>query len=948
LFVLTRTSDQRQYLGPEVQKMLGTNFTWWYNNQASTLDKDTWVSYLEAHSLPPNLTPYIEVTPQLITMANIYGPVFSYYCFELYTAGYSYGMLPSSMMENYLDSNYPGSFDWVAFHDATCYSNPVYDGLEASMENSSTIGSALAVGTGVYDCYAAQWEMMGGTGDKYGPCMDPYWVGTGYSPTLSSDYNTIGEPGVGLNNWYTFLNAYPTGTSPYASSNALYYGMRSPTECLNNVYSYSAVYDAQVVQEIYDTPAIANPYNLSQLLPYIATSWSAGTWTNTGAGTWATPKTCSNYTINMRNDVEWQDVPGPETRNAFTWNNGSELNGPMVDRYMTPLDYAFSLAYGALGWGFTIAYSYSSTINLDHVVISSVYEPLWEGQIGYNTTVNGTPWCNVTYAENMMGIPPDFQAWPLYQLTTPGAGLPYYNTTQYLDNFVQFSPTLSPYSIQIYESELQPWLGTYYALGYYILPMDIFSNLALGPWTYTLPNGKSWTTSDETIMDLEPLSYNTGTGADLEYGSGPFVLVDDSAAASTSNFRLQPYLPGMSYGPGLTGTYGTAKITTDHGYFLSSPVRQADADAVTNSVYWKQGTSTLWSEVVLHNYGTATYNVTVGGWEDYADYVNGTWVPQPMVSTDTVTSVVIPGGANQAVWLYATLSIPSGVSYIDVSYGYTATTVNYTTVTGAKTTRVDSGGYYCPGSNIPTYAPGGWNASDYSAIINVNHMTGDIYGGAMTAPYWGSSITLTGANKGKVGATDLMQVAFNWNKPVAWTGLINPTDPLHLASITGAKRIGSGDLMAVAFHWGQKWNLASVPADPPITAANLLTSPTITATIFPPNEGTVTYKTIITWHGMEVLGYVTLSSFPATVTFTAAPEPGTPTTEPITYRWINGTATYTGYNPGIIFSMPSSTSTGNPYVQTYHAAPAIGTAYYVAVQIYVSGQWSPFDYFIIV
>jgi hypothetical protein len=555
LFILTRTSDQRQYLGPEVQRMLGSNFTWWYQNKASAGDETAWQTALTNAGLPTNLLPIIEVTVKQITIQQASTPVWEHYCFEMYTAGYSYGMQPSSMLENYLDSNAPQNFNWGPYHDETCYINPTYDNLEAHMENSTTQGNAVTPGTGVYYCYAAQMALMSN------PPLDPMWVWTDYSPTLASDYQCIPYGYVGgFESWWTFLNAYPTAGSPYYSTNALYAGLRSPIQNQLNPVSTSDFYDSQIIGEIYDTLAVANPYNLSQLVPYIATSWSTGTWANDGNG-----KTDSMYNVTMRNDVEWQDVPGPENRAKFTWNNGTELNGPLTDRFMTPLDVAFSYAYGALGYGFTAVYSYYATILIDHVTISSTYQVAWDGQIGHNATVDGTPWCNETYVENVLDISPSTLAWPFQQFTTLGE-TPYYTTDQYLTNFVRFDPTLGPYQIKIYLSELQPWLGLYPALGTLILPMDIFSNLALGTWNYTLGNGHRWTTPDETVMDLEPWSYSSGADADLLYGSGPYIFVDDAAAVPAITFRLDAYRAGLTYGPGLT-THGAPTVTTDHSYF---------------------------------------------------------------------------------------------------------------------------------------------------------------------------------------------------------------------------------------------------------------------------------------------------------------------------------------------------------------------------------------------
>jgi hypothetical protein len=509
----------------------------------------------------------------------------------------------------------------------------------------------------------------------------------------------------------------------------------------------------------------------------------------------------------MRNDVEWQDVPGPENRASFTWNNGTELNGPLTDRFMTPLDVAFSYCYGALGWGFTIAYTYSGTISLDHVAISPIYEAAWEGTLGHNSTVDGATWCNETYVNSVFGAPASALLWPIHQLTTLGE-TPYYTTDQYLTNFVQFNPALGPNQIQIYLSENWPWLGIYTALGMSIIPFDIFSNLALGAWYITAPgfnHGNTWTTPDETLMDLEPYSYNSGTGADLLYGSGPFVLVDDAAAVAATTFRLDAYKPGLTYGPGLTGAYGHDTITTDHGYFWSSPVRESDQMAFTMApqgvavpghspapnYYYKVDTHTLYMEYYLTNYDTAnTYTVTftptiIPWW-----YESGAWVEGADVAGATIT-VTLAAGASVGIWVSIPLTVPSNALWLCIEKDFTLTiTVGPTGTVG----RIDKGQGFVA-NQWAGYTEG-------TAMINLADLAGDLAGGASTSGYYGAN--------GVINLSDLGIVTGNWQAHVNWA-TVDPTSAPAKADINGNGVINLSDLGFVTGNWQHHWAITTLP-----------------------------------------------------------------------------------------------------------------------------------------
>jgi hypothetical protein len=567
LEILTRMSDQRSFMGPEVVRMLGANFTWWYLNKATSSEKAAWQTALKNAGLPLTDTPYISCTDPTCTLSQVMvspGWVMTNYCYEMYTAGYSYGFTPDGMLSTYVIGNAPSEFDWSSYHDEICYSSSAYSADEAAMESASTVGylsggvpipstSALAY------CWDAQTQLM------QDAALYTYWAFAGYSPCISTDNQSICSvitSGTGFNNWWTFLNAYPTTGSPGYSTNSLTEGLRSPP--LSNVSPITAsdYGSVQILPEIYDSLLNNNPYNLSQLIPYIGNSWGVGGWRNPGEG----GGICSVLTFTLRSDVYWQDVPGPENRVAYTLDNGTELNGPLQSRALTPLDVAFSMEYEALGYAVTPMYIGGGTYEIDHVTISPTYQPTWDGMLkAYpgNSTDVGFPWANETWIASQYGVTPTgAAAWPLYNELTPTAPAPYLTTQQYVENFVQFNSSMSMNTISVYLSKDLPYLGAFYIGGYAsnwgssitMLPMDIFSHIALGAWYTVDKQGNRRLTPSATTINYLP-----GVGADLEYGTGAYVLA--SANPTSGNYELEAYEPGMTYGP------SGATVTTAHGFF---------------------------------------------------------------------------------------------------------------------------------------------------------------------------------------------------------------------------------------------------------------------------------------------------------------------------------------------------------------------------------------------
>jgi len=836
LQILTRSEDVRQYIVPEVVQWLGANFTWWYLNVAvpenlpvvTTFKNDV----ASAGGDPATAVPYISVQNIFGTMSDFEYPVMIFYCYEMYTAGYSYGFTPDSMLESYLVADSPQAYQWsIYLKDDTCYVNPIYDGLETLMENASSMGNPLInplsqPGTAVYYCYKAQMELMGGGTGTLPPACFPYFDEVGYSPIPAADEhgiaNTYSPISSGFGNWYTYLNMYDTANSPYYSTNAALQGLRRGTLSGANPLSSYTVYDFAVFSDIYDSLAISNPYNLSQLIPYIATNWNVGTWSNTGNGVWAHPQTCSNITLTMRSDDEWQDVPGPELRNSFTLDNGSELNGgdynaiapgsiepgsgplpAITDRFMTPLDVAFTYAYGSLGVGFTAFYTMEPwCMQIDHIVISSAWESAWEAANPLGPT--GYPWANETAIEGFMGITPHTLAWPTWQYVTPPVDA-YYNTSAFTNNLVQFSPSLGLYQVQIYSSLLIPWLIAYRALGYIILPMDIFSHLAQAAWPTTSIQGNSYTTSDVTLMDLEPHTLSGPTGADLEYGSSAWILVDDPQNLAATTWRLDAYRAGLTYGP--TG----AQITTDHSYFWYSPVRTpyggsggwypgpdpANTGAPNPGVPWLVNSTTLDIKDTYTNYASQALNVSIyydlvvayasSGAGPFTNYVVGT-PGSPALTSSQTTVINWVNDANHNIngtSASGYFTIPAGASYdTDIDYVLPSGSIPWGSVLWISISmwiviRLDNGPILIISHIIEI---GWWEFGFAPGLIWQEHTTGTL----------------------QVGPKDLNAITGHWTRVIK--GSYDPLSYLNLQGTwtspsVGSHKVGPNDLNAVTGHW---------------------------------------------------------------------------------------------------------------------------------------------------
>jgi hypothetical protein len=627
VYIYARSDDvaARLDLGTYLQGQLGNVFADW-----AAANPTGWTY---PAGIPSGLLPRIEVAiyPESHDTCNTW--VMVDYDFQVYTGGWSLGATPDNM-EIWLSEYAASAYDYTVAYLPNYGSiiDPTFDSDVNAMEASTYIGTpaqspggANGTGSGMYWAYQAQEEFVSQA------WMIPMWVYTEYSPAVTSDYNNINAVGAGFSNWFSFLEAYPTSGSPgySASPQSMYFGMRGGL--VNpNIISASWLWDWYPLGEIYDSLAAGNPYNATQILPYLATGWSLGTWLNPNT---ATQDTTMNITL--RNDVAWQNLPaGPgnagaepsvtKGRNGITLDNDSLINGPVYNMSLTALDVAFTMAYYCLGNLFTSVHVGESVSNIDHVVINSIYNS--SGQMTVSPTT-GYPWANETAILALMAP---------YGITAttdwcPAIGA-YETLGQYESSIVQFSPYVPPGQVDVYLSSTMTWLATYRVLGVPILPYYIFSHLALASWPTTDIQGHPWITTDVTGMDMTPTSV-ISTGADILYGTGPYIWVGQTAV---NTWEFIPYVAGASY----------EGVTEANSYFWA-PVSDSETMNFLTGTNYVSVTSTLTNLLPVSVPYTLTdtiyaYNLQGGG-HPYTGYY-GPWIitTSGTLAADSVTPVTLP------------------------------------------------------------------------------------------------------------------------------------------------------------------------------------------------------------------------------------------------------------------------------------------------------------------
>jgi hypothetical protein len=137
-----------------------------------------------------------------------------------------------------------------------------------------------------------------------------------------------------------------------------------------------------------------------------------------------------------------------------------------------------------------------------------------------------------------------------------------------------------------------------------------------------------------------------------------------------------------------------------------------------------------------------------------------------------------------------------------------------------------SGSYLPNGASVwdPNERPGPWwkllpcvfyPGYPYE-VINLNALPGDINGqpNLLVSPYPGAG--LPGQTYGIVNVKSVLPIVLNWlAHPVAWNGIVNPTDPVHRADINSDGIVNVRDVNYVAKEWLHTWQYGTPPSPPP-------------------------------------------------------------------------------------------------------------------------------------
>jgi len=136
------------------------------------------------------------------------------------------------------------------------------------------------------------------------------YVGTGATDGIEDAYegaawtHVVNEKSVGVNSWFTTLNAYPVGHEYGAGDMTMRYGWYDNTmpQTLNPLY-YSFFWEGEVINRIYDCLGERNPMTQGPVeVPFLAQSWTLGTWFDPGDG-----GTKTSIEINLRPNITWSD-----------------------------------------------------------------------------------------------------------------------------------------------------------------------------------------------------------------------------------------------------------------------------------------------------------------------------------------------------------------------------------------------------------------------------------------------------------------------------------------------------------------------------------------------------------------------------------------------------------------------------------------------------------------
>jgi peptide/nickel transport system substrate-binding protein len=163
----------------------------------------------------------------------------------------------------------------------------------------------------------------------------PLWTSLGYM-AHNMDWHELNVDSYGVRHQWNIHCTYQASDQQGKQGNpsvggTLEWGFSSDIEQLNVIYS-SWFWDWQILDKVYDTMTRFNPLNIAADMPWMASGWTVGTWTNPDTG-----EIASKITMTLRTGMKWTN----------------SINGAILGS-VTPADvrFSFQYVYDKVGWNF--------------------------------------------------------------------------------------------------------------------------------------------------------------------------------------------------------------------------------------------------------------------------------------------------------------------------------------------------------------------------------------------------------------------------------------------------------------------------------------------------------------------------------------------------------------------------------------------------------------------
>ncbi len=258
--------------------------------------------------------------------SSVSGPKVTYEKnFHIYTGGWSLSRDPDYLYDLYHSNN----INWNIEEFASNYDNIQNAQWDAALEGIKYALTLEEVEEHSHEACQVFGENV---------FFIPLWTTLGYMAHRKS-WHVLNVDSYGVRNWWNLesINNPDIGVT----GGQLKWGFAADVQLLNVIFSSSAK-DWQVLDQIFDTLIKPNPLNIAFDMPWMASSWTVGTWTNPDTG-----QIASKISFTLKTGMKWinpgdgtivGDVTPEDVKFSFQYVHDHEgWNYPLVaDLYHNP------------------------------------------------------------------------------------------------------------------------------------------------------------------------------------------------------------------------------------------------------------------------------------------------------------------------------------------------------------------------------------------------------------------------------------------------------------------------------------------------------------------------------------------------------------------------------------------------------------------------------------